>query len=130
MSLDWNCGELAEGLRCYRAEEFFLAHEHWESVWLKSQEPEKAFLQSLIQVAAAFHHLQRENHVGTASLLRAALRRLEAFPDIFGGIAVASLRDHIDRWVQALGLRDYTSVPAYPEIRCVESIPSDQSAKP
>jgi uncharacterized protein len=55
--LDWSCGELAEGLRCYRAEEFFLAHEHWEGVWLKAQEPEKTFLQALIQTTAAFHHL-------------------------------------------------------------------------
>ena len=39
-------------------------------VWLKLQDPEKAFLQGLIQVAAAFYHFQRGNPEGTASLLQ------------------------------------------------------------
>ena len=85
MTFDWSCGALAEGLGCYRREEFFLAHEHWEAVWLGAEEPEKTFLQALIQVTAAFHHLQRGNVVGAVSLLRAALRRLEAYPAEFGG---------------------------------------------
>src|SRR6266704_5835360 len=89
MKLDWSGGGLAEGLRCYRKEEFFAAHEHWEGVWLGSQEPEKTFLQAVIQVAAAFHHLQRGNPEGGRSLLRRALRRLGAYPASFGGIAVA-----------------------------------------
>ena len=33
VSLDWQHGALAEGLACYRRQEFFLAHEHWEDVW-------------------------------------------------------------------------------------------------
>ncbi len=41
-----------------------------------AEEPEKTFLQGLIQVAAAFHHFQRGNCAGTISLLRSALRRL------------------------------------------------------
>ena len=102
MTLDWSCGALAEGLRCYRDEEFFLAHEHWEGIWLRCEEPEKTFLQELIQVTAAFHHLQRKNVIGSASLLRAALRRLDPFPAAYGGIAVESLRENIRAWLQAL----------------------------
>jgi predicted metal-dependent hydrolase len=79
MPLDWSCGALAEGLQCYKSGEFFLAHEHWEGVWLKCEEPEKTFLQALIQITAAFHHLQRKNLTGTASLLRAASRRLHNY---------------------------------------------------
>ena len=73
--LDWTGGELAEGLRCFHAEAFFEAHEHWELIWLAAPEPEKTFLQGLIQVAASFHHFQRDNCAGTISLLRSALRR-------------------------------------------------------
>jgi uncharacterized protein len=93
MSIDWSEGPLAEGLRCYQNEEFFLAHEHWESVWLAAEEPEKTFLQGLIQITAAFHHLKRRNFVGAASLLRAALRRLDPLPPVFGGLDVARLRE-------------------------------------
>jgi predicted metal-dependent hydrolase len=122
--LDWSSGALAEGLRCYRAEEFFLAHEHWEEVWLKAEEPEKSFLQALIQTAAAFHHLQRGNRRGTASLLRAALRRLEPFAVYFGGVMVRSLREEIGAWLQALEAGDAPLDRPFPQIR-LENVGDD-----
>lgn len=113
---DWSGGALAEGLRCYRAEEFFMAHEHWEGVWLEAQEPEKAFLQALIQTTAAFHHLQRGNRRGAASLLRAALRRLEPYEVSFGGIRVGALREEIVAWVRALEAGGVAIRLAFPKI--------------
>jgi uncharacterized protein len=102
MKFDWTQDALAEGLRLYNTGEFFAAHEAWESVWLRAQEPEKTFLQGLIQVTAAFHHWQRDNRVGTSRLLRAALGRLERYPASFGGISVDLLCDDIRLWLQAL----------------------------
>ena len=60
------------------------------------------FLQGLIQVTAAFHHLQRHNPQGTALLLQAALSRFERYPASFGGISVALLCCDIREWLQAL----------------------------
>ncbi len=117
MSLDWTEVELAEGLRCYRAGEFFLAHEHWESTWLKSEQPDKTFLQALIQITAAFHHLQRKNTAGTSSLLRGALRKLKSFPDNYSSIDVASLRESIRTWLQALESEDQSPHLPYPRMR-------------
>ena len=102
IEFDWTQGPLAEGLRLYHAGEFFAAHESWESVWLGAQEPEKMFLQGLIQVTAAFHHLQRANPQGTVLLLQAALGRLERYPACFGSISVALLCDDIRAWLQVL----------------------------
>lgn len=102
MPLDWTRGDLAEGLRCYRNSEFFTAHEHWESVWLGLEEPEKSFLQALIQTTAAFHHLKNRNSIGAASLLRRALRRLRLCHDRFGGIAVGPLREGVGEWLRAI----------------------------
>jgi len=102
MPLDWSAGELAEGLKCYRAGEFFAAHEHWESAWLRLKEPEKSFLQALIQVTAAFHHYYAGNLVGAVSLLRRALRRLEVCPAEFGGVTVEPLREEVRVWVRAM----------------------------
>jgi predicted metal-dependent hydrolase len=115
--LDWSCGALAKGLQCYESGEFFLAHEHWEGVWLKCEEPEKTFLQALIQITAAFHHLQRKNFIGAASLLRAALGRLDAFPAAFGGIAVEALRASVRAWLLALEREDPSLRPPIPQIR-------------
>lgn len=109
MALDWTCGELAEGLRCYRSAEYFKAHEHWESEWLRLDEPEKSFLQALIQVTAAFHHYQRGNVVGAASLLRRAQRRLEVCPAEFGGICTGRVCEEVRAWVRAL--EDGETVP-------------------
>ena len=91
MEFDWSLGALAEGLKLYDAGEFFAAHEAWETVWLSAQEPDKTFLQGLIQVTAAFYHLHRNNPLGTVLLLQAALRRLERYPACYGGISVTLL---------------------------------------
>jgi uncharacterized protein len=102
MQFDWTQGALAEGLRRYNAGEYFTAHEAWETVWLEAHEPDKTFLQGLIQVTAAFHHLRRNNPVGTGRLLHAALRRLELYPACFGGISVTTLCSDIRERIQAL----------------------------
>ena len=116
MPLDWKSGELAKGLHCYRSSEFFLAHEHWEIVWLKLEEPEKSFLQSLIQTTAAFHHFQTGNSAGAASLLRRALRRLELCPASFGGIAVQPLRAELSEWLCTLENGEPSALAAFPQI--------------
>ena len=108
MEFDWTQGALAEGLRRYDAGEFFNAHEAWETVWLQAQEPDKTFLQGLIQVTAAFHHLQRDNPLGTGRLLHAALRRLESYPACFGGISVTVLCTDIRERIQALNANERT----------------------
>lgn len=116
MALDWTNGPLAEGLKCYRKGEFFDAHEHWEGVWLQCAEPEKTFLQALIQIAAAFHHRQRGNPAGTRSLLGRALRRLEKYPNEFGEIGVEPLRESIQAWLVALEESEPPQLP-FPVIR-------------
>jgi predicted metal-dependent hydrolase len=95
MTFDWSQGPLAEGLRDYNAAEYFAAHEAWESVWLTLPQPEKTFLQALIQVTVAFHHLTRNNSLGATRLLTAALGKLEPYTPNFGGIDVALLRNDI-----------------------------------
>lgn len=115
--MDWERGDLAEGLRCYRNQEFFEAHEHWEAVWLCSAEPEKTFLQALIQTTAAFHHWQRKNSIGAASLLRGALRRLEPYPAEFGGVAAEQLRLSLRAWLEALAQNQSKPELPFPPIR-------------
>lgn len=117
MPLDWTCGALAEGLRCYRNQEFFLAHEHWEGVWLRAEEPEKTFLQALIQIAAAFYHLSRGNALGAERLLRAAAGRLQRYPAEFAGVDIVALRSNVRLWIDALAAGNTAPKLPYPEIR-------------
>jgi predicted metal-dependent hydrolase len=70
-------------------------------------------------VTAAFHHLQRNNVIGSASLLRAALRRLDPFPAAYGGMAVESLRESIRSWLQALEDERSARPLSFPDIGCL-----------
>jgi predicted metal-dependent hydrolase len=102
MTLDWSTGGLAAGLACYRNHRFFDAHEHWEDVWNQLTDPEKSFLQGLIQVTVAMHHYQNANYAGALSLLQRALRRFEVCPLGIGGVDVGSLTSDVRAWLHAL----------------------------
>ena len=101
---------------------FFDAHETWEEIWLRSPEPDKTFLQGIIQVAAAFHHYSRGNARGALSLLQAGLGRLARFPDAYHGIALGALRAAAQAWAAALasGGSPGPELPV-PRIQSVES---------
>lgn len=88
-----------EGLAAFNSARFYDAHEHWEEVWLKAQNPEKMFLQGLIQVAAAFHHHSRANFQGTRNLLREGLLKLERFPGLYGDLEIETLRVTVREWL-------------------------------
>lgn len=119
VSFDWKCGALGEGLACYKRGEFFLAHEHWESVWLTLEEPEKSLLQALIQMTAAFHHLQAGNTAGAVSLLHRALRRVELYPASFAGAGVTSLCSEIREWLRALETGAQSLPAAFPRVSSI-----------
>jgi hypothetical protein len=102
MTFDWTQGPLAEGLRDYNAARYFEAHEAWESVWLHAAQPDKTFLQVLIQTTVALHHFSRNNLLGASRLLTAALRKLEPYPPAFANLNVAQLRNDIRDCLDAL----------------------------
>ena len=120
MSFEWSEGYLAQGLHCYRSQQFFEAHEHWESVWLTLDEPEKSFLQALIQVTAAFHHLRRGNRAGAISLLDRAVKRLDRCPAHYCRLDAALLREQIRHWLCAITDEQQIPPKLFPEFRTVE----------
>jgi uncharacterized protein len=98
-----NNDQFQRGIALFNSEEFFQAHEVWEELWLAEAEPERTFLQGLIQAAAAFHHYIRGNFSGAQSLLASAALKLQRFPVEHRGIASGQLRDQVVWWAQALG---------------------------
>lgn len=114
-------GKFDRGVADFNAGRFFEAHEVWEELWLAAAEPEKTFLQGLIQVAAAFHHQARGNERGKRSLLAAGIAKLAGCPDDYRGIAIAELRKEVERWAEVLrgekerGSRDMPKIHAAAE---------------
>ena len=78
---------MTRGIALFNAHRFWHAHEAWEELWLVSSGDEKQFLQGLIQLAAAYHHVQRGTSPrGAVRLFDAALKRLEPFPEGHDGV--------------------------------------------
>jgi len=116
---------LRMALRRYDAGEFFTAHEAWEKPcgW-KAPEPDKTFLQGLIQVTAAFHHLSNATIPwepdGCCML---ALRRLERLSGMFSEVFPSRwLCCDIRERIQALNANEPTPELARARIltRCLD----------
>jgi predicted metal-dependent hydrolase len=92
---------IEKGVALFNDREFWHAHEAWEEIWLKATGEEKIFLQGLIQLAAAYHHVQRGTFRGGVRLFDAALRKLEPFAGGYLGIdrteAVAAAIEHREK---------------------------------
>lgn len=95
-----------EGIDHFNARRFWEAHEAWETLWLEAESNLDQFLQGLIQIAAAYHHIQRRTYRGAPRLFAAALRRLEAFPLAWCGVdraeVVSAARRH-QKWLVSTG---------------------------
>lgn len=90
------------GIDHFNAAEFWDAHESWETIWLEAESDVHVFLQGLIQLAAAYHHVKRGTYPGGLRLFDAALQKLEGFPKRWCGIDRTSLEDAARRhreWV-------------------------------
>src|ERR1700730_9876042 len=107
-----------EGIELFNRAAFFEAHEVLEDVWRAAPQPEKKFLQGLIQVAVALHHHGNGNLAGARSVLRRAFRNLSLYPEGYGGIHSAGLLRNIAEWQRALD--EGMPVPALPKIVVIE----------
>ena len=109
-----------EGVGHFNARQFWEAHESWEELWLAAETDLEQFLQGLIQLAAAYHHVQRGTFPGAVRLFEAALRRLEAFPPRFCGIdrteAAAAARRHREWIAGRIGSDERLSEAEFPRL--------------
>ncbi len=93
---------ISHGIELFNSQKFFDAHEAWEAVWLKAKEPDKKFLQGLIQISAAFHHRSRDNQKGFESLLRAGLIKIEHAPQITVAWIFTRFAQRRSEWLTAI----------------------------
>lgn len=108
---------LAAGLASYERGDFFEAHEELEPAWMGTADPaERALLQGLIKVAAAYVHDVRGNPPGIERNLTGArallIDALETGPaENVARIDVAALVTEIDR-----RLADLAANPEHPTL--------------
>ncbi len=73
--------DFREGVRHFNEGRFFEAHEAWELLWRRAEgaSPEREIVQGLIQLAAACHHLTRNNPSGAEGCLKNAHKHLDPY---------------------------------------------------
>jgi hypothetical protein len=87
--------DLAHGIELFNRGEFWESHEAWEQIWMRHAEPSRVFLQALIQLAAAYHQLQRGIHHGVAKHLNNVALKLGPFSGRFFGVDVDAVKEAV-----------------------------------
>jgi uncharacterized protein len=105
---------MAAGRTAFNHGEFYDAHEHWEAVWDDADEPERSWLQGMIQVATGLHKLGRGRGDVALRLIGSGLGKLDGAPELLDGCQVGTLRRVAAEIVAALAARQ--PLPALPTI--------------
>ena len=113
---------IGAGLAAYDRGDFFLAHEELEPAWMGSDDPsERALLQGLIKVAAAYVHEVRGNPAGIRTNLTGARRLLaeaaEGSHDNAAGIDLHALLADVDARLADLDAHPRTPTLSAPVLR-------------
>jgi predicted metal-dependent hydrolase len=91
---------LRHGVTLFNRAHFFDAHEVLEDVWrsLPRDRPSRRHLQGMVQLAVAFHHESKGNHVGARSVLERAVRNLNGADSSFPDLDLDRLRAELEVW--------------------------------
>jgi predicted metal-dependent hydrolase len=94
---------LREGIRLFNEGRYFQCHEILEEFYRDTEDSHKAFLEGLIELAAAFRLFCDFGETqGPVKMARQALMRFENFYPAFLDIRVKDLCEAVDRWVQEI----------------------------
>lgn len=83
--------EVGQAVLEFNQGEFYACHDTLEALWTEAREPERTFLQGILQLAVACYHLQNQNQRGAILLLAEGCRRLNHYCPAYGWVDVASL---------------------------------------
>ena len=104
------------GLRLYASQDAWDAHEQWEVVWKRTEGPEQAVLQVLIQTAAAVHKHQQGTPAGVTRNLEKAIAniaRANGRPSCMG-LDLVALEARLRRSLASMSTGSFI-VPKLPE---------------
>lgn len=88
---------------------FFEVHEVLEAQWIQEVDPERRFLQGLIQIAVAFYHLGNRNLRGAVSLLGDGLDKVKPHAPAYLGLELSDFiagLEHCGEEIRRLGAQE------------------------
>lgn len=108
--------KLREGIELFNQQKFFECHEVIERIWLEAKGSERNFLKSLIQAAAAFHHVQNKNISGAKGLFRTSLGYLRVYESENFGIDIRKLISNLEQHLEELDKNSDVTSGKFPVI--------------
>ena len=86
-----------KGVLLFNHRLFFEVHEVLEAQWIQEVDPERRFLQGLIQIAVAFYHLGNRNLGGAVSLLDDGLDKIRPHAPTYLGLELSDFIIGLER---------------------------------
>jgi len=99
-----------EFIRLFNQQQFFEAHEVLELLWKEEKGSPRLFYQGLIQLAAVFVHLEKQNHEGARRLFQTASAYLQPYGTAYLGLNPAAVLAEIQKILVTDGL-DFKKTP-------------------
>jgi uncharacterized protein len=104
---------LREGITLFNEGRFFESHEALENFYQDAEPANKAFLEGLIQLAAAFRIFADFGQVkGPVRMIRQALIRFENYQPAFLQIRVKELSEAMETWANEAEAADAPQAPS------------------
>jgi uncharacterized protein len=120
--------QFRQGVQEFQQGQFYECHDTLEALWIEAQEPNKTFLQGVLQISVACYHLSNQNWKGAVILLGEGIRRLSSYRPEYAGLDVEYLihtsADLLD-YLHAIGPECF-SEPLHP----IQSFVTESSAIP
>jgi uncharacterized protein len=95
-----------EGRRAFNRGEFYESHELWEEVWDVIDDPDRLWVQGMIQIATGLHKLSRDRPDVCRTLLTKALAKLADAPPALDGFDLARLRADAEAVLAAIARQE------------------------
>ncbi|MEM9154544.1 MAG: DUF309 domain-containing protein [Cyanobacteria bacterium P01_F01_bin.33] len=75
----------------FNEQQFYACHDTLEALWIEAMEPQRTFLQGVLQLAVGYYHLLNQNWRGATILLGEGLSRLDYYCPEYLSVDVAAL---------------------------------------
>jgi predicted metal-dependent hydrolase len=85
------------GILFFNRQDYFEAHEVWESLWMETAGPERRFYQALIQSAVALYHFGNGNLRGAVKLFHSSKNYMQPYGERYLGLDASEFWQQMER---------------------------------
>lgn len=93
---------LWQAIAQFNHRQYYECHDTLEPLWMEATEPDRSFLQGILQIAVALYHLDHQNLRGAIILLGEGRYRLHQYCPMFFDVDITDLVEQSGQWLHIL----------------------------